>query len=66
MIEIACIAKAKSCRILSDSLAHLQVEVNLLTGETRILAVDLIYDSGKSINVAVDIGQVNESSPFLT
>jgi xanthine dehydrogenase molybdopterin-binding subunit B len=35
-----------------------EVEVNTLTGETRILSSDLLYDSGKSLNPAVDIGQV--------
>ena len=40
------------------------MEVNTLTGETRILSSDLLYDSGKSLNPAVDIGQVN-LQPFL-
>ena len=35
-----------------------QVEVNLLTGETTILQVDIIYDCGQSLNPAVDLGQV--------
>jgi xanthine dehydrogenase molybdopterin-binding subunit B len=34
------------------------VEINVLTGERSILATDLIYDCGKSLNPAVDIGQV--------
>jgi xanthine dehydrogenase/oxidase len=36
------------------------VEVNLLSGETRILAADLVYDAGKSLNAAVDVGQVKK------
>jgi abscisic-aldehyde oxidase len=36
-----------------------QVEVNLLTGETTILRSDIIYDCGKSLNPAVDLGQVS-------
>ena len=36
----------------------LQVEVDLLTGATTILRSDLVYDSGKSLNPAVDLGQV--------
>jgi xanthine dehydrogenase molybdopterin-binding subunit B len=36
----------------------LQVEVNLLTGETTILQTDIIYDCGMSLNPAVDLGQV--------
>ncbi|XP_048324777.2 indole-3-acetaldehyde oxidase isoform X1 [Ziziphus jujuba] len=35
-----------------------EVEVNLLTGETTILQVDLIYDCGQSLNPAVDLGQI--------
>ncbi|KAJ7960367.1 putative Aldehyde oxidase [Quillaja saponaria] len=35
-----------------------EVEVNLLTGETTILQVDIIYDCGQSLNPAVDLGQI--------
>lgn len=34
-----------------------QVE-DLLTGETKILQTDIIYDCGQSLNPAVDLGQV--------
>ena len=40
----------------------MQVEVNILTGETTVLAADIIYDAGKSLNHLVDIGQVGPSS----
>jgi xanthine dehydrogenase/oxidase len=40
------------------SAACTEVEVDILTGETTILRTDLIYDMGKSINPATDIGQV--------
>ncbi|KAJ4833862.1 aryl-alcohol oxidase 2 [Turnera subulata] len=36
----------------------IQVEVNLLTGQTTILRSDIIYDCGKSLNPAVDLGQI--------
>jgi len=35
-----------------------QVEIDLLTGETRFLQTDIIYDCGRSLNPAVDLGQV--------
>jgi xanthine dehydrogenase molybdopterin-binding subunit B len=35
-----------------------QVEIDLLTGETRFLQTDIIYDCGQSLNPAVDLGQV--------
>ncbi|MEL7115677.1 MAG: molybdopterin cofactor-binding domain-containing protein [Pseudomonadota bacterium] len=34
------------------------VEVDVLTGETKILSADIAYDMGMSLNPAVDIGQV--------
>lgn len=43
----------------------LQVEVNLLTGETRILQADIIYDCGQSMNPAVDLGQVGQISAVI-
>lgn len=43
----------------------LQVEVNLLTGETRILQADIIYDCGHSMNPAVDLGQVGLISTVI-
>ncbi|WP_067064475.1 molybdopterin cofactor-binding domain-containing protein [Roseateles chitosanitabidus] len=38
--------------------ACVTVEVDILTGETKILRADLVYDMGWSLNPAVDIGQV--------
>lgn len=40
------------------SAACTEVEVDILTGETTILRTDLIYDMGKSINPATDVGQI--------
>jgi len=38
-----------------------EVEIDVLTGETNILKSDLIYDCGKSLNPAIDIGQIEGS-----
>jgi len=35
-----------------------EVEIDVLTGEFSILRADLLYDAGKSLNPALDIGQV--------
>lgn len=52
----------KHCSIFFDGVGvWLQVEVNILTGETRVLATDILYDGGKTLNAAIDVGQVNLS-----
>ncbi|CAK8538528.1 unnamed protein product [Lathyrus sativus] len=38
-----------------------EVEIDLLTGETRLLQTDIIYDCGQSLNPAVDLGQIEGS-----
>ncbi|KAH7661601.1 Aldehyde oxidase/xanthine dehydrogenase protein [Dioscorea alata] len=43
---------------LNYGAATSEVEIDLLTGATTILQADLTYDCGKSLNPAVDLGQV--------
>jgi xanthine dehydrogenase/oxidase len=40
------------------SAACAEVEVDILTGETKIISADICFDMGWSLNPAVDIGQV--------
>ncbi|MEQ1649462.1 MAG: xanthine dehydrogenase molybdopterin binding subunit, partial [Hyphomicrobiaceae bacterium] len=35
-----------------------EVEIDTLTGETRVRRVDLLQDAGRSLNPAIDLGQV--------
>jgi len=40
------------------SAACTEVEIDVLTGVTTVLRADVLYDMGKSLNPAIDIGQV--------
>jgi xanthine dehydrogenase/oxidase len=40
------------------SFACSEVEIDVLTGEFSVIRTDLLYDSGKSPNPAIDIGQI--------
>ncbi|OIW04149.1 hypothetical protein TanjilG_00709 [Lupinus angustifolius] len=47
-----------SSMYLNYGAALSEVEIDLLTGETRFLQTDIIYDCGQSLNPAVDLGQI--------
>ncbi|KAL4181525.1 hypothetical protein AMTRI_Chr12g237770 [Amborella trichopoda] len=49
---------SSSKQYLNFGAAASEVEINLLTGATTILQTDIIYDCGKSLNPAVDLGQI--------
>jgi len=40
------------------SAACTEVEIDVLTGESRVLRSDIVYDIGDSLNPAIDIGQI--------
>ncbi|KAK7276559.1 hypothetical protein RIF29_17702 [Crotalaria pallida] len=48
----------ESTSYLNYGAAISEVEIDLLTGETRFLQTDIIYDCGQSLNPAVDLGQI--------
>ncbi|KAL8245186.1 hypothetical protein R6Q59_011444 [Mikania micrantha] len=52
------VPESASMRYINYGAAVSEVEVNLLTGETKILQTDIIYDCGQSLNPAVDLGQI--------
>lgn len=41
-----------------QGVAASEVEIDCLTGDLRILRTDILMDVGKSINPAIDIGQI--------
>jgi len=42
----------------TQGVAVSEVEVDVLTGDTKIIRADILMDLGKSINPAIDIGQI--------
>ncbi|MBA0577806.1 hypothetical protein Golob_024012, partial [Gossypium lobatum] len=55
----AAVSEAKSQKLIPNNEdVTLQVEIDVLTGQTTILQTDIIYDCGQSLNPAVDLGQI--------
>ncbi|CAA7388130.1 unnamed protein product [Spirodela intermedia] len=50
--------QGQAVRYINYGAAVSEVEVDLLTGATKILRSDLAYDGGRSLNPAVDLGQI--------
>ena len=51
-------AKGRPFYYFAYGAAVSEVIVDTLTGESRVTAVDILHDAGKSLNPAVDLGQV--------
>jgi xanthine dehydrogenase large subunit len=51
-------AKGKPFFYYANGVALTEVAVDILTGESKILRADILHDAGKSINPAIDIGQI--------
>ncbi|XP_060197137.1 abscisic-aldehyde oxidase-like isoform X2 [Lycium barbarum] len=52
------VPESSSMQYLNYGAAVSEVEIDILTGETKILQSDVIYDCGQSLNPAVDMGQI--------
>ncbi|XP_010483972.1 PREDICTED: benzaldehyde dehydrogenase (NAD(+))-like [Camelina sativa] len=50
--------ESSSAEYLNYGVGASEVEVDLVTGRTEIIRSDIIYDCGKSLNPAVDLGQI--------
>lgn len=51
-------AQGKPFFYYANGAAITEVAVDILTGETKILRVDILHDVGDSLNPAIDIGQI--------
>lgn len=49
---------SRSMQYLNYGAAVSEVEVDILTGETKVLRADTVYDCGQSMNPAIDLGQI--------
>ncbi|XP_060170006.1 aldehyde oxidase 4-like isoform X2 [Lycium barbarum] len=49
---------SSSGQYLNYGAAVSEVEIDILTGQPRIMQSDIIYDCGQSLNPAVDLGQI--------
>lgn len=49
---------AESLAYCTFGAACTEVELDMLTGEQRVLRSDILFDCGRSINPALDMGQV--------
>ncbi|KAL1188795.1 Aldehyde oxidase 4 [Cardamine amara subsp. amara] len=50
--------ESSTAEYLNYGVGASEVEVDLVTGRTEIIRSDIIYDCGKSLNPAVDLGQI--------
>ncbi|CAA6653768.1 unnamed protein product [Spirodela intermedia] len=56
--QYSVLSQGQAVRYINYGAAVSEVEVDLLTGATKILRSDLAYDGGRSLNPAVDLGQI--------
>ncbi|KAH9323339.1 hypothetical protein KI387_017978, partial [Taxus chinensis] len=56
--QIYWVPDSSASNYLNYGAAASEVEVDLLSGATTILQTDIIYDCGRSLNPAVDLGQI--------
>ncbi|XP_024538449.1 probable aldehyde oxidase 1 [Selaginella moellendorffii] len=56
--QTAFVSSPEALTYINYGAAASEVEIDVLTGEYEILQTDIVYDCGKSINPAVDIGQI--------
>ena len=74
MLQIACTCSIgvwchvgeEKCVYSAFGASCSEVEVNMLTGERRVLRADIMMDAGNSLSPAIDAGQVHTSSVLLS
>ena len=51
-------AQSQAFNYFTQAVACSEVEIDVLTGDSRIVRSDILMDLGKSVNPAIDIGQI--------